>query len=79
MDSWDTQGVPNISSVSSFVLDDRVKPEVPPQASSMRPASESPIPDGSTDRLMEAILDAQNRICTRALTRARQPSRALRG
>ena len=60
MDSWDTQRQPNISPAESLVPDDRVKPGGPPQAPSVPPASGAPTPDGSTDSLMEAILDEQN-------------------
>ena len=60
MDSWDTQRQPNISPAESLVPDDRVKPGGPTQAPSVPPASGAPTPDGSTDSLMEAILDEQN-------------------
>ncbi len=73
MDSWDTQRQPNISPAESLVPDDRVKPGGPPQAPSVAPASIVSTPDGTTDRLMEAILDAQN------LKRALQRVRANKG
>ncbi len=73
MDSWDTQRQPNISPAESLVPDDRVKPGGPTQAPSVAPASIVSTPDGTTDRLMEAILDAQN------LKRALQRVRANKG
>ncbi len=60
MDSRDTQRQPNISPSESLVPDDRVKPGGPSQAPSVTPASGAATPDGSTDSLMEAILDEQN-------------------
>ena len=61
MESRDTQRPPNISPSESLVPDDRVKPGGPSQAPSVTPASRAATPDGSNNRLMEAILEEKNR------------------